>query len=65
MWRGRWRILGLKLRQGRIDLVKFVLDLGQMLGPDLVPSVEQPSLPLKKFGDITHDNSEASPPEDV
>src|SRR5689334_11878171 len=65
MWRGRWRVFGLKLRQGRIDLVKFVLDLGQMLGPDLVPSVEQRSLPLKKFGDITHDNSEASPPEDV
>jgi hypothetical protein len=45
--------------------VKFVLNLGQMLGPGLVPAVEQRSLPLKKFGDITHDNSEASPPEDV
>ena len=45
--------------------MKFVLNLGQMLGPGLVPAVEQRSLPLKKFGDITHDNSEASPPEDV
>jgi hypothetical protein len=45
--------------------VKFVLDLGQMLGPGLLPTVKQRSLPLKKFGDFTHDSSEASPPEDV
>jgi hypothetical protein len=62
---GRWCVLGLQLRQSLVDLVKFVLDLGQVLGPSLVPAVEQRALPLKKFGDITHDNSEASPPEDV
>jgi hypothetical protein len=36
-----------------------------VLRPGLLPAVEQRSLPLKKFGDFTHDSSEASPPEDV